>query len=47
MTNETYLFAANVAVFLGACGYLLFLGAAQKRLAAKIARLEMMRDDGE
>ncbi len=46
MGNEAYLFAANVAVWLGVCGYLLFLGRGQKRLATRLKQMEMMRDDG-
>lgn len=47
MNNEGYLFAANIAVWLGVCGYLLFLGSVQKRLAQRLARMEMLRDDAE
>lgn len=45
MNNEGYLFIANIAVWLGVCGYLLFLGRVQKRLAKRLARMEMLRDE--
>ncbi len=47
MNNEGYLFAANVAVWLGVCGYLTFLGRVQKRLAKRLAMMETLRDEAE
>ena len=47
MNNQSYLFAANIAVWIGVCGYLLFLGRVQKQLAKKLARMEMLRDDAD
>lgn len=45
MDNTGYLLAANVAIWLGVGGYLLFLAGRQKRLELRLARMEA-RDGG-
>jgi CcmD family protein len=45
MGKEIYLFAANAAVLLGLCGYLVFLGLRQKALEARLRRMEALRGD--
>jgi CcmD family protein len=45
MGKENYLLAANVAVWLGVCGYLLFLAGRQKRLERRLRQLETLRED--
>lgn len=45
MGKETYLLAANVAIWLGLCGYVLFLAARQKRLENRLKQLETLHDD--
>ena len=44
MDYQTYLMAANIAVWLGLGGYLAFLGMRQKALATRIRQMEMMHD---
>ena len=44
MDYQTYLLAANVAVWLGLGGYLAFLGARQRSLAARIRQMEILAD---
>ena len=45
MGKEIYLFAANVAVWVGLGAYVAFLASAQKRLEKRIKRLEVRSDD--
>lgn len=45
MGKETYLFAANVIVWVGIACYVVFLAATQKRLEKRLKRLEMSHDD--
>ncbi len=45
MGKEVYLFAANVAVWLGIGLYVAFLAGAQKRLERRLNRLEVLRGD--
>lgn len=45
MGKDIYLFAANVAVWLGLGAYAAFLAGAQRRLARRIKRLEALGDD--
>jgi CcmD family protein len=45
MGKEAYLFAANIAVWLGIGLYVAFLAGAQKRLERRIKRLEVLGDD--
>lgn len=45
MGKEVYLFAANVAVWLGIGAYVAFLAGAQKRLQRRVKRLEVLGDD--
>lgn len=40
MDNTGYLLAANVAIWLGIGGYLLFLAGRQKRLELRLSRME-------
>jgi CcmD family protein len=40
MDNTGYLLAANVVIWLGIGGYLLFLAGRQKQLELRLARLE-------
>jgi CcmD family protein len=42
MDNQSYLFVANVAVWLGVGGYLLFLAGNQKRLERRLAQMEAL-----
>lgn len=44
MDYQTYLFAANVAVWLGVGGYLLLLGARQRRMETRIRQMEQLRN---
>lgn len=45
MGKEVYLFAANVAVWVGIGCYVAFLAASQKRLLKRLKRLEVLHDD--
>ena len=45
MSKDLYLFAANVAVWVGLGAYVAFLAGAQKRLEKRIKRLEVRSDD--
>ncbi len=45
MGKELYLYAANVAVWLGIGAYVAFLAGAQKRLERRINRLEALGGD--
>ncbi|MEW5774354.1 MAG: CcmD family protein [Thermodesulfobacteriota bacterium] len=42
MDNTGYLMAANVAVWLGIGGYLLFLAGRQKQLELRLKRMEVL-----
>jgi CcmD family protein len=44
MDYQTSLLAANVAVWLGIGGYLLLLGARQRRLETRIVQMEQLRN---
>lgn len=44
MDYQTYLLAANVAVWLGVGGYLAFLGARQRRIETRIRQMEQLSD---
>jgi len=41
MDNTGYLMAANVVIWLGVGGYLLFLAGRQKRLELRLRRMEV------
>ncbi|MFZ5427444.1 MAG: CcmD family protein [Thermodesulfobacteriota bacterium] len=45
MGNQTYLLAANIAVWLGLCGYVAFVAARQKNLDRRLKQLETLKDD--
>jgi len=45
MSKDLYLFAANVAVWVGLGAYVAFLAGVQKRLEKRIKRLEVRSDD--
>ena len=45
MGYENYLLAANVAVWLGIGGYLVFLATGQKKLEQGLRRMETMFDE--
>ena len=45
MGNQGYLLAANVAVWLGLCGYVVFVASRQKRLERRLKQLETLRDE--
>jgi len=45
MSKDLYLFAANVAVWLGLGLYVAFLAGAQRRLEKRIKHLEALGDD--
>ncbi len=47
MTNETYLFAANIAVWLGIAGYLAFLGVRSASMERRITQMEQLEDDSK
>lgn len=47
MDNTGYILAANVAVWLGVGGYLLFLAGRQKRLDARLRRMEALGERDE
>ncbi len=45
MVTTTYLFAANVAVWLGLAGYLALLGLRSLDIERRIGQLERLSDD--
>ena len=45
MDTLTWVVATNAAVWLGLGAYLAFIGAAQRRLAARLAQLELLTND--
>ena len=45
MDTLTWVVAANAAVWLGLGAYLAFMGVAQRRLAARLAQLELLNHD--
>ena len=45
MGKESYLLAANVVVWLGVCGYVLFVAGRQRRLERRLKQLEALRDE--
>lgn len=45
MGNQGYLLAANVAVWLGLCGYVVFVASRQKQLERRLKQLETLRDE--
>jgi CcmD family protein len=45
MSNIGYLMAANIVVWLGVGGYLLFLAGQKRRLLRRIAQLETRLDE--
>jgi len=45
MGKENYLLAANVVVWLGVCGYVVFVAARQKHLERRLKQLETLRND--
>lgn len=45
MGKEDYLFVANVVFWVGIGCYVAFLAVAQRRLAQRLKRLEVVRDD--
>jgi len=45
MGNQTYLMIANVAVWIGLCGYLAFVASRQKELERRLKQLETLNDD--
>jgi len=45
MGKEGYLLAANVMVWLGLCGYVIFVATRQKRLERRLKQLEALQDD--
>ncbi len=47
MDHISYIFAANVAVWLGIGAYAAYLGLNQRRLQQRCKQLELMRDDAE
>lgn len=44
MDYQTYLLAANVAVWLGVGGYLLLLGARQRRIELRIRQMKELNN---
>nr|WP_126381367.1 CcmD family protein [Desulfovibrio ferrophilus] len=44
MDYQTYLLAANIAIWLGVGGYLAFLAAQQRRLNTRIRQMEQLSD---
>ncbi len=47
MDNTGYLLAANVVIWLGIGGYLVFLAGRQKRLEARLRRMEAQDGRGD
>ena len=45
MSATTYLFIANVIVWLGMAGYLVFLAGRSKALDRRVNQLELLGDD--
>lgn len=45
MGNQTYLLAANVAVWIGLCGYVAFMASRQRNLERRLRQLERLSDD--
>ncbi|NJB67397.1 CcmD family protein [Desulfobaculum xiamenense] len=45
MDYTAYLLVANVAVWLGVGGYMMFIGARQRRFELRLAQMEQLRDD--
>lgn len=45
MDTLTWVMAANAAVWLGLGFYLAFIGAAQRRLSARLMHLELLNND--
>ena len=45
MNAETYIFAANAAVWLGIAGYCIYLALSQRQLSRRLDRLEHMQED--
>lgn len=45
--NETHLLWANLAVWLGICGYVALLAAKAARLTRRVERLELLGNDEE
>lgn len=45
MDTLTWVVAANAAVWLGLGAYLAFMGVTQRRLAARLAQLELLNND--
>ncbi len=42
MDNTGYLLAANVVIWLGICGYLLFLAGRQRQIELRLRRMEAL-----
>lgn len=47
MQHTDFLFAANVVVWLGIGGYLVFLALGQRKLTQRFQQLELMHDGQE
>ena len=47
MDSITYLFAANIAVWIGLGAYILVLALGQKRINSRITQLEALRHDND
>ncbi|WP_291327326.1 CcmD family protein [Desulfovibrio sp. UCD-KL4C] len=45
MINETYLLIANIAVWIGIAGYLVFIAAKGAAMERRIAQLEILDND--
>jgi CcmD family protein len=45
MSNQGYLLAANIVVWLGLCGYMAFVASCQKRLERRLKQLEALQHD--
>jgi len=45
MGNEGYLLAANVVIWVGICGYVLFVAGRQRHLERRLKQLEALRDE--
>ncbi|MFP5223349.1 MAG: CcmD family protein [Acidobacteriota bacterium] len=45
MGKEGFLLVANAIVWLGLCGYLVFMATRQKRLERRLKQLETLKDD--
>lgn len=44
MDNTIFLMAGNAVVWIGVCGYLVFLAQKQRRIDQRLAQMELLQD---